>query len=804
MRHAPALTAVAAVTLALGIGVATTALSVAYDVVVRPLPMHEPTRLAWALEENTATPGMRPLSYPTYLDWERARAEVADRIEGIGFVRADAAVVTGAEGPEKVLVAYTTPGFFTLLGTAPAAGRAFTPGEEQDASSDVVVISHDTWQRLFGGAPEAVGQTVILNGSRVRVVGILPPDAYPVWGEMWRPIATVADVTPALQNRAARADSRTVVRFAAGTDSTGAAAALGLVHARVAQSYPADYIDWGAVSLIPLRTELLGNIDAALWAVVGAAVLVLFLACANVANLLLARAAGRLPEFAVRNALGADRRRLAQVLLVEGMLLAAVAGVFAVLVTTGLMAAVRTLAAQQLPRVDQLTLDPTTFVLGLVSALGAAVLVSAGPVLGIARTELGTRLRAGTSSLGGRGASRVRGALVSVQLALALTLLIGAGLLLDSFRRVTTLDLGFDPTPLITVRLQRSAAADASAADGLARFEQVRDAVAALPGIDGAALVNHAPLGGQVYTMVTTDASTDGRGPSALYRTASAEYLDTLGMRLVAGRWISVDDVRSHAPNIVINEHLAAQLFGTESAVGRFITVRRASEASRTLGETVTGTVVGVVGDTHQLGPTSPTLSEVFVPYTVEPWSWMTLVVKSAAPADALPRIRAAVYQVDPSLPLGSAGFAPSIRRVVDALAGTVASQRFVTSLLTGFSAVASLVALIGLYGMTSYSVTRRSREFGVRVALGATPARIVRLILGESLRLIVVGSVLGVAAAMLLARLLGAFLFEVPAVAPVTYASVTAVFVLCTLVAAAVPARRAGRADPTTAMRID
>ncbi|MEJ7810889.1 MAG: ABC transporter permease [Gemmatimonadaceae bacterium] len=806
LRRAPGFAAVVVATLAVGIGATTAIFSVVNGVLLRPLPLRSPERLAWALERS-GDGGLRLPSYPTYLDWQAQAPSLRGAVEGMAFVRGQTATLRGEAGPDPVVVAYITPGFFALTGTQPLVGRAFGGDEERAGTEPTVVMSYGLWRRRFGGDRSVIGTRLDLNGVATTVIGVLPPDAYPTFGELWQPIGVIEATDPVLRRRGARADSRTVVRIAEGADSARAAAALAAVGRRLAAQYPAESEGWTSVALTPLRAELLGDVRPTLLTLAGAVALVLLLACANVANLLAVRAAGRGREFAVRSALGAGRGRLSRQLLAETLVLAACGGVVGSVVALALVRVVRHAAGSRLPRADQIELDGLALLFCLGISVVAAVIVGVSPALRAARTNLTDRLRAGASgSVGGSREARLRSTLAVVQLALALTLLIGAGLLAQSFRRVLDVPLGFAAENLVAIRIQPSARKVDEPAQAAALFERALEAVRAVPGVSDAALVNHVPVGGgNISTPVEVEGTRErSAGATALYRTASESYLRTMRMRLARGRWLSADDIRSRTPVFVVNETMAKRFWPGQDPVGRRVTLRRTAPGRSGLGEPLPGVVIGVVGDVHQFGQEADVEPEVYVPYTVEVWTWITVVARVSDPGLTVPALRSAVRRVDPDIPLGGEGPSAAIRTAESMVSTNIAQRRFAVSLVGAFSGAALLLAVLGLYGVLAHGVAQRTREMGIRAALGATAGDIVRLVVTEGAKLALLGVGAGVACAVALARSIRAMLFQTAPEDPTAYLIMAAVLIAAALAASYLPARRAARLDPTAAIRAD
>ena len=806
LRRSPVYSLVAVATLALGIGATTSVFSMVSGVLLRPLPYHDDRSLL-SLYERREDGGIRLASYPTFLDWRAQLAGSSGPFEDMAFVRGDVALMRGANGPERVTVGYVTPGFFALLGSAAAHGRVLTPAEERGEGGRVLVLSHATWQRRFGGDATIVGRLLELDGGARRVVGVMPPGyAYPEWAAFWAPIADIEATDPALARRSVHVDSRIVARLRPGVDSARAVAAMRVVQSRLAREHPAEQEGFERAELSPVRAEVVGRVRPTLLVLGAATALVLLLACANVANLSLVRAAARSRELALRGALGAGRGRLARQLLTESVVLAAAGGALGVAIASGAVALVRRAAVDRIPRTEELALDWRVLLFAAGVSLLAALLAGVAPAIGATRPARLAALRSGASgSVGSPREARLRGALVSAQLALALVLLVGAGLLVQSFRRMEAVPLGFEPAGIVAASIDPPQDRYGTAEQAASLYSRLLDALRTVPGVREVAIVNHLPLSGaSAPTPVTVDGAPADRPREALYRTASEGYARALQLPIVQGRWFDAADMRAPAAaGFVVNE-AAARLWwpGEHNIVGRRITVQRASQARPDFGQPLTGEIIGVTADVRAFGREVDVVPEVFVPYTLEVWPWITVVARTDAGARLIPLLRAAILSVDPALPVGGASLRGGFATGDSLLDRWSAQRRVATTVLGAFAAAALVLAALGMYGVIAYGVSQRTRELGVRLALGATPRRVMRMVLVEAVWLAIAGLVVGVAAAAALTRLIRSVLFETEPGDPATYAVTVLVLVVTTLAASLLPARRATRLDPTIAMR--
>ena len=801
----PGYTLAATLTLALGIGATTAVFSIIDGVLLRGLPYRDPARLV-GMFESRSDGGLRVPSYPTFQDWQRQSAEWGGTIEGMAFIRGTEAILRGERGPERLLGGYVSAGFFAVMGTPALIGRTFAPDEERHGGNSVVVLSYDLWRQRFGGDPALVGKTISLGGAPTTVLGVMPRGfGYPTWANLWQPLAVIEGTDSALIKRGVHADSRAIARLRVSADSARAVAAFRTIAARLAREYPDEQANWTAVTLPPIRNELLGNVQPTLVTLGGAVLLVLLLACANVANLSLARGSAREREVYVRAALGAGRARIVRQLLTESLTLSLLGGALGVSLAVMLVRVVRQMAPTQLPRATEITVDGRVLWFALGISTFAALLAGVVPAFRATRAAVIDRLR--TGSLGSVGTvrdARLRGVLVSAQFALALVLLIGAGLLVKSFRKVQAVSLGFEPSGRVAIAVFPPGDKYRDPGEAAALYQRLMASMRAVPGVRDVALVNHIPVGGGWVTSSVRVAGRveDGtRDPQVLYRTASENYLKVMGMRLLRGRWFGADDMRS--PNgFIVNETMAKQLWPGGGAVGETITLRRSSQARADFGQPISSTVLGVVGDVRQFGRDNAVQPEVYVPYTLEVWPWITLVVRAGDPQRVIPLLRRAVLDVDPAIPVAGDKLQGGFATLDQQLATSVAQRRFATSLIGAFALGALLLAAIGMYGVIAYGVTQRTREVGVRMALGATERSILRLVVGEGVKLAIIGAVLGLAGAFASTRLIRALLFDTVPTDPVTFVATPIVLGAVALLASYFPARRAARLDPTLAIR--
>ncbi|PYO69245.1 MAG: ABC transporter permease [Gemmatimonadetes bacterium] len=804
LRKSPGFAAAAILTLALAIGSNTAVFSVVNGVLLRPLPFAEQDRL-FMLAEQSRQGAFRPPSYPTFLDWRAQSSAFA----GLAYVRGGGQRLAGPEGVQSLVVSAVSTGFFATLGERPLVGRLFTPDEER-SGAHVAVLSYAQWQRRFGGDPHILGKTLSLTAGVFSVVGVLPRDvAYPPWAseQLYIPIATVAATDRALTQRGFHADCRIIGRLKPGVTAEQAKTDLDGVARREAATYPEFNADWISVALFPLRDEILGETTPRQLLVLLAAVaLVLMIGCVNVANLTLARAGARSRELAIRLALGAGRGRVVRQLLTESLVLASVGAALGVLTAYGAVALLKRAAPAVLPRLETVQLDGWVLAFALGLTVVTAVAVGLLPALRAARPDLTDSLKEGTAGAGtGHGRQRLRAGLVTSEIALAVVLVVGAGLLIRSLWQLRAVNPGFDPQGLVAFWISPPPLRAQDPARLAALYTQVEDAARALPGVTSAALTNFTPLsGGGLPSPVEIPgrAPDPVRDPRVWFMTVSPGYFRTMRIPLRAGREFTEPDL-SGGPAVIVNEAFARAFWPGLDPIGRQVTLHKAVQGRPDFGEPFPGTVVGVVGDVHHFGLDRPAEAQVYVPFTRTVWGHMTLVVRTAvAPAGFLATLSRAVRQVDPDIPM-TLSDGRSAADTID-ITADLESRQLDTWVLGSFAAAALLLAAIGIYGLLAYAVGQRRRELGIRLALGASRGDVVSQVVGDGIRLAAAGIGLGVVVALAVTRLLTALLYGVGATDPATFVGVVALLAVVSLVASYLPARRAAQVDPMVALRYE
>ncbi len=795
LRASPRFTAVAVLTIAIGLGAVTTIFGIANAVMLRALPFAEPERLVMAWE-TTPLGDDFSVSEPNYLDW-RARSR---RFSDIGAFSARTPSLRGQSGPERLVGLAATHSLFTVLGVAPALGRTFAQEEDTPGGDTrVAVISHGLWQRHFGGDSSVVGHSLELDGIAHRVVGVMPRGfEYPDRVDVWVPLV------PTIRYHRGDRRLQTVARLAAGATHEQAATELAEIVRQLVAEHPATNTGWGS-RIQPLSeayvTPQLRARLATLLATVG---VLLVMACVNVASLLLARASTREREIAVRAALGAGRGRILRQLLAEGGVLAALGGVLGVAVAAMGIPLVRAIGGTAIPRLDEMTLDWRVLAFALAACVTTGVVFGLAPALNLVRAGTaggsgGLRLlQSGTRTV---DAGRLRGMLVVTSVALAMLLLVSAGLVGGSFVKLMRVDLGFSHDQVlaasVTVPVKRYPADPTpgryTADQVVAFYAGLSHRLAGTAGVRAVGAVNIAPFSGENTAMGFEPAGQtsgrDGEYRSASWRVVTPGYFAALEIPLVRGR-VFDDRDRYPTPDVmVINETMARLGWPTTDPVGREVTLK----SGRTM------TVVGIVGDTRHLFVDSVPAPTMYFSHGQFPWPAMWLTARTSGdPMAIVAAVRREVGALDPNVAV--AAVQPLSRLVRDA----TAEPRLIVLVIAIFAWAALVLATIGLYGVVSYTVSRRSREIGVRMALGAPPRGIVAAVLGQGMRLAATGVALGGIAAYAAAGVLRAILFETEPTDPATFIGIGALLLAVAALASASPARRASRVDPLAALRSD
>jgi predicted permease len=788
LRQAPGFTLVAVATLALGIGATSAIFSVVHAVLLSPLPFPEADRLVQVAQTWEGHPVVH--SPQNFLDV----AAQSTSFSGLAALDSSGFTLTGQGAPTRLDGAEVSASFFDVLRVPPLLGRGFVEGENEPGRNRVAVLGHALWRDRFGADPGVVGRTISLDRQPHVVVGIAPAGfRYPEDAELWRPM----EHDDVFRSRSRGAWYLTVVgRLRTGATLEGARQEVSTIAERLARAYPADNEGVGG-TVVPLLEATVGESRRALLVLLGAVGLVLLVACVNVANLLLARVTSRETELAVRAALGAGRGRLVRQLLTESLLLALVGGAAGLLLAARIVDGIVALQPEGVPRLAEVGVNGAAVSFAVVLSLAASLLSGAFPALHTSRRATAQALRQGSRGIlvGGRG--DLRGALVVGQIALAMVLLAGSGLLLRSFARLRHVDPGFRTENALAFRLSLPDSAYPEDAQRLAFHDELQRRLGALPGVRAVGAVAGLPLAGSRFNISFT---VDGRPavppsqqPTMEVRIATPGYFRTLGIPVRRGRAFTEGDGPESPQVVVLSESAVRRFFPDEEPIGRTIRLGLGRGRGRRAG----GEVVGVVGDVKDLGLAAASPPEIYVPYAQFPIQSMDVVVRTDVPprslASAAERL---VHGLDAELPVAR------VATLDEVLARSVSGPRFHALLLGSFAAVALFLAALGLFGVMSCAVAQRTREIAVRVALGATRGEMLRMVLRDALVLGTAGVALGLGGALLLSRAIASLLFALSPRDPATLAAVAAVLLATALVASYLPARRATRVDPVIALR--
>ena len=808
--RAPGFTVTAVLVLALGIGATTAIFSAVRAVVLRPLPFAQPDRLYALWESNPELGWTREAAAPpNYLDWKERVSAFAD-VEA--YRPAPQQVTITVLGEPLVLDGvWVTGGFFSMLGVRPILGRDFTEAETWAeatwrAGELPLLLSARTWRTVFGGEASAVGRAVELDGGHARIVGVMPEGfAFPSEAvDLWAPFGWASANRDAAWFRNSHS-IRPIARLTPGATPERARAELETVAAQLEREHPATNTHMGA-GMSPLHAFLVGDTRTPLLILLGAVGLMLLIACANVGNLLLVRTAGRHRELAVRAALGAGRGRLVRQMLTESLALALLGGAFGIALGVAGTRLLERLQPEGLLRVTTFPVDAGVVAFAVLTTAVAALLFGAFPVLFARRAGPGEALRAASrTGTAGPGTRRIVGGLVVAEVALAVLLVFGAGLLVRSTMALRQVDPGFAPDGVVAISLNLPGARYRGPPPVMAFADELLARIWALPGVESAGISSTLPLRDRGFTsdIFIAGRAADAYGTEVVRRSATPGYFETMGVPLLAGRgftdadvWRGDDaDARDGDRVAIINEALARRYFPGEDPVGQRITTDRVPDST-----SVWRTIVGVVGDERQSEIAMPAQIELIEPFdqAIERELHVYVRVASGDPTRLVPAVRSIVRELDPALPIADAV------RMEDVVADSIARDRFLTLLLAGFAAVALVLALVGVYGVTAQAARQRLPEFGLRMALGARAGDIFGLTLRRGLVLVMIGLVLGIAAALVATRAMAGLLYGITPDDPTTFLTVTSLMIAAGLGASWLPARRAARLDPATTLRAE
>ena len=783
MAKRPGFTVTAALTLALGIGANTTIFSAVNAVLLRPLPFPESEQIV-DLSETYKPDGFGSVSVPYFEDWKNQNTVFT----GMAAYSFRSFNLEGGDVPQRVPGIQVSANYFDVLGVKPILGRTFLPGEDVAGRENVVVIGDDLWRRNFAANPDIINQTIPLNGKKFTVVGVMPSELTALYRtvQMWSPL-----VFPD-SDRLARDDHKYLVigRIRSGTTLAQAREQMNTIAQRLEEQYK----NGRGVRVMQIEELWVAGVRSPLLMMMVAVGFVLLIACTNVANLLLARATVRRREIAIRVALGAGRGRLIQQFIAEGLLLSLVGAALGVGLAWWGMGVLGKLAFPFLPRSQEVQIDSRVLLFTLALSVLTSIVFGLIPSLQAGRTDVQKSLKEGGNTLSeGMAGGWLRQVLVVVEVAAAVVLLIGAGLMIRSVQHIREVEPGLQPENLLTAKLSLPREKYKDAESAIRFHQQVLERVSQIPGVQHAGLISHLPIEEQGYNgniSVEGKSYPPNESPQVEFRAISEDYFQTANIPLLKGRFFSQQERDDSQPVIVINETMAKQIWPGEEPLGKRVGDERKS------------TVIGVVGDVKNYGLLRNSHAEMYAPYTMkEFWPdmrWnMRLLVRSTLSSDALvPAIRREVQAVDPAQPI----YAVQAMDLV--IENTVRDKSLNTTLLTVFAGVSLLLALIGVYGVMSYTVVQHTREIGIRMALGAQPKSILKLIIGRGLVLVSIGVAIGVFASFGLTRFIENMLFGVTPTDPLTFVVIVALLGFVALLACLIPAQRAMRVDPIVVLR--
>ncbi len=784
----PAFTAIALITLALGIGANTAIFSVVNAVLLRPLPYDDPERIVWVWDTQPQL-ATTPTSLPDFLGWKEQNRS----FERLAAFQSGTIFVDAGDGTTDTRVGLVTPELFSVFHVSPILGRTFTNEETLPGRFRVAVLSHSMWQSRFGSDPNVTSRTVQLNGATYTIIGVMPAGfSYPDRAELWRPLPidpAKLDPGPHYLNVVGRLKPEVTLAQAQADMST--------IAARLSQQYKEKNAGHG-VKLEALTKVVVGDIGLALYVLLGAVGFVLLISCANLANLMLARVGARQKEIAVRTALGASRLRIVRQLLTESIMLAVVGGGAGLLLAIWAVRWIVSLSGETIPRVHEISIDPRVAGFTLLVSVLTGVLFGLAPAIQVSRPDLTDALKESGRATAGLRRNRLRSALVISEVALSLVLLVGAGLMIRSFAKLNQVDPGFKPDQVMTIGvafLRTRYPEDEQVAQG---FAQILDTAANAPGVLSAGAISDLPLTG---SNISDSFTIEGRPPipkesepSTEYHIVTPRYFESMGIPLLSGRDFAPTDTRQ-SPNVaVINDAFARRHFAGENPLGHRLRLQ-GQERDPLL-------IVGVINNVRNLALDEQPTPEVYVPYLQDPLSpnyprAMTIVARTKSNPGAIAgTLRAALTSVDKSLPLYA------VKPLPEHLRESLTRRRFNLILLSIFGGVALLLAAVGIYGVISYGVTQRTHEMGIRTALGAKPRDVLKLVVRQAMVLALGGVGIGLLASFALTRLMKGLLFSVSVTDPMTFVAIAGLMTSIALLACLIPARRATKVDPLVALR--
>lgn len=790
----PGFTAVAVIALALGIGANTAIFSVVNAILLRPLAYDEPERLVWIWEHNLASDVQRePISYPNFSDYR----EQNQIFENAGaFTRWQPILTTGG-GAERILANQVSASLFSTLRVEAVEGRTFLPEEDQPGKNRVAILSYGLWQRRFGSDKKIVGETITLNSIPFTVVGVMPEQYRHPDPDARKPIELFVPLGMNANTAHRRLDMLNVIaRLKPSISIDQARTGMEIVSARLDQQYPETNAGWG-VTIIPLHERFVGDVRPAMLFLLGAVAFLLLIACANVANLLLVRAISRQKEIAIRKALGASRRRLIRLFLTESVVLALIGGVLGSLLALWGINILIALSPGNIPRIGEARLDMLALGFTLAVSLLTGIIFGLAPAIEASNPDLIESLKEGSKNASqGSGNGRIRSLLMISEVSMTLILIICAGLMIKSFLRLQQVNAGFNPERVLTTELALPRLKYREPHQALSFYNEVIRRVESLPGAQAVATVSAVPLGTGISIL---NLEIEGRPQLSADHVIGAEsqvvspsYFRAMGIPLLKGRLFADQDTEDAPGVIVINEEMSERYWPNEEAIGKRISLVDAKTGPWL-------TVIGVVGNVHQITLDSKPYPQMYEAYAQNPdWGAALVVRTDSDPINMIPALRAQVASVDTDQPLYN------VRTMEQVLSESISRQRFNTLLIGIFTSVALVLAAVGIYGVISYSVSHRSHEIGIRMALGAQRADILKMIIEYGLKLALIGAGIGLAAAFVLTRVMTSLLYGVSAIDPFTFAIGTIILIGVALLSCYVPARRATKVEPMIALRYE
>ena len=790
----PGFTIAAVLAVAIGIGANTAIFSVVNAVLLRSLPYKDPDRLTIVLShKRDSLRGSGSAAFLDVVDWEKQNQS----FEEMAVFRSMGYTLTGVGEPERITGGRVSADFFPLLGAEAIEGRTFRPEEDQRGAERVVVLGHGLWQRRFGGDPSIIGQSLTLNAEGHTVIGVLPPDfKFPLDvsdAEMWTAIAHDGDL---LEERGAHY-LKVIGRLKPGVSINEAQLEMNEIAARLEQQYPAENTG-RIVNLNPMYEHLVSGIRRSLIILLGAVALVLLIACSNVANLMLARAAARTKEIAIRTALGASRRRVVRQLLTESLVLALLGGGAGLLLALWGIELLIKMGPRDIPRLDDISIDGTVLWFTAAASILTGIIFGLVPALKASKPDLNQSLKEGS-----RGTSEssnrysLRNLLVVVQMALTLVPLVGAGLLVKSFLRLQQVNPGFVSENVLTMKVSLPAMFDEGDKAALF-FKQATERIEGFPGVESVGAVTVLPLIGtnnRTSFNIKSRPYPENQEPVAEFRAITPNYFRAMGIQVIRGRTFTEHDVKGKPGVIIINETMARRFWPDEDPLGQIMSIG----VSVSENEPTEWEIVAIVGDLKHFSLDSEAVPEMYIPHTQQPWTAMTLVARSSMdPAQLAAAMRGQVLALDRNQPVSD------LRTMNEIVRRSIAQQRFYMLLLALFAVMALVLAAVGVFGVMSYSVTERTREIGIRMALGAQTRDVLRYVVGQGMVFTLAGVVIGLVGSFLLTRFMTNMLYEVDAFDPVTFAAISLLLALVALLACYIPARRATKVDPMVALRYE